>query len=81
MEGECDRRTVNRINYMLEAAAIAYANANNGLLPQGASQIHGYLPEPIDPDRVQNSSPSAAEHHRAGATEGLPEVGATRIAI
>ena len=42
-----------RINDMLEAAATAYAQANNGLLPQDPSQIHGYLPEPIDPARVQ----------------------------
>ena len=64
MEDECDTqiqfgslgnntRTVNKINDMLEAAAAAYANANNGLLPQDPSQIHGYLPEPIDPARVQ----------------------------
>lgn len=46
-------RSVNKVNDMLEAAAVAYANANNGLLPQEASQIHGYLTGPVDPARVQ----------------------------
>jgi len=47
-------RTVNRIDDMLEAAATAYANANNGLLPQEASQIGGYLSGPVEPARVKN---------------------------
>ncbi len=46
-------RTVSKINDMLEAAAAAYANVNNGLLPQDPSQIHGYLPAPVDPARVE----------------------------
>lgn len=44
---------MNKINHMLEAATIAYANANNSLLPQDPFANHGSLPELIDPSRVQ----------------------------
>jgi hypothetical protein len=32
---------------------MAYANANNGFLPRDPTQLAGYLPEPVDPARVQ----------------------------
>ncbi|HKQ39455.1 MAG TPA: hypothetical protein VJ063_15365, partial [Verrucomicrobiae bacterium] len=47
-------RSVNKIDDMLERAANAYANANNGLLPQNPSQMDGYLTGPVDPVRVRN---------------------------
>ena len=37
----------------LEAAATAYANANNGLLPREAAEVVPYLQQAIDPVRVQ----------------------------
>jgi hypothetical protein len=37
----------------LKAAAMAYANANNGLLPREASQVTPYLQQAIDPVRIQ----------------------------
>ena len=37
----------------LEAAAMAYANANNGLLPPDPAQVTPYLQQAIDPARVQ----------------------------
>jgi hypothetical protein len=46
--------TVNRNGAALEAAAVAYAQANQGLLPSELSQITPYLREPIDPGIVQD---------------------------
>jgi RNA polymerase sigma factor (sigma-70 family) len=36
-----------------EAAMIAYANANGGLLPRTADQLGAYLQQPLDPTRMQ----------------------------
>jgi hypothetical protein len=46
--------TVNRNGDALEAAAVAYAQANKGLLPFEPSEITPYLKEPIDPGVVQD---------------------------
>ncbi|HMJ66085.1 MAG TPA: hypothetical protein VK615_12140, partial [Candidatus Binatia bacterium] len=46
--------TVNRNGDALETAAVAYAQANKGLLPSEPSQITPYLKEPIDPGVVQD---------------------------
>jgi len=46
--------TVNRNGDALEAAAVAYAQANKGLLPFEPSEITPYLKEPIDPGIVQD---------------------------
>jgi hypothetical protein len=46
--------TVNKNGDALEAAAVAYAQANKGLLPFEPSQITPYLKEPIDPGVVQD---------------------------
>jgi hypothetical protein len=46
--------TVNRNGDALEAAAVAYAQANKGLLPFEPSQITPYLKEPIEPGVVQD---------------------------
>jgi RNA polymerase sigma factor (sigma-70 family) len=45
--------SVSRSEGALEAAATAYANANNGLLPREASDVAPYLQQPLDPARVQ----------------------------
>ena len=44
---------MNKTEDALEAAATAYANANNGLLPRDASQVVPYLQQAVDPVRVQ----------------------------
>jgi hypothetical protein len=46
--------TVNKNGDALEAAAVAYAQANKGLLPFEPSQITPYLKDPIDPGVVQD---------------------------
>jgi RNA polymerase sigma factor (sigma-70 family) len=46
-------RTSNAAEDALEAAMTAYANANNGLLPRTPEQVSSYLPQPIDPSRLQ----------------------------
>jgi hypothetical protein len=46
--------TVNKNGDALEAAAVAYAHANKGLLPFEPSQITPYLKEPMDPGVVQD---------------------------
>lgn len=43
----------SRIGDALEQAATAYANANDGLLPKTPEQIAAYLPQDIDPGRLQ----------------------------
>lgn len=45
--------SVSKSEGALEAAATAYANANNGLLPHDASEVAPYLQQAIDPARVQ----------------------------
>jgi len=51
--GGRDSHSVNKTEDALEAAATAYANANNGLLPRDPSQVVPYLPQAVDPVRVQ----------------------------
>jgi RNA polymerase sigma factor (sigma-70 family) len=51
--GGTDSHSVNKTEDALEAAATAYANANNGLLPKDPSQVMAYLQQAIDPVRVQ----------------------------
>lgn len=46
--------TVNKNGDAMEAAAVAYAQANKGLLPFEPSEITPYLKEPIDPGVVQD---------------------------
>jgi len=46
-------QSVSRGSDALEAAARAYAAANNGLLPRDASQISPYLQQPVDPTQIQ----------------------------
>jgi len=46
-------RSVSRTGDALEAAARAYAGANNGLLPRDPSQLSPYLQQPVDSDRIQ----------------------------
>lgn len=43
----------SRTGELLERAAEAFARANNGYLPKDPFQLTGYLPEPVDPARVQ----------------------------
>jgi RNA polymerase sigma factor (sigma-70 family) len=45
--------TVNKTMSTLEAAAVAYASANSGLLPREVSQITPYLQQPLDGAVVQ----------------------------
>jgi len=51
--GVRDSHSVNKTEDALEAAAVAYANANNGLLPKDPTQVMAYLQQAIDPSRVQ----------------------------
>jgi hypothetical protein len=51
--GGRDSHSVNKTEDTLEAAATAYANANNGLLPRDPSQVVPYLQQAVDPARVQ----------------------------
>jgi RNA polymerase sigma factor (sigma-70 family) len=51
--GGRDSHSVNKTEDALEAAATAYANANNGLLPRDPSQVVPYLQQAVDPVRVQ----------------------------
>jgi RNA polymerase sigma factor (sigma-70 family) len=46
-------QSVSRGSDALEAAARAYAAANNGLLPRDASQISPYLQQPVDAAQIQ----------------------------
>jgi hypothetical protein len=46
-------RSVNKTANALEAAAVAYAQANKGQLPIEASQVAPYLQQPLDPTVVQ----------------------------
>jgi RNA polymerase sigma factor (sigma-70 family) len=46
-------QTYSKNSETIEAAAIAFANANNGLLPRDPAHLAPYLREPIDPARVQ----------------------------
>ena len=46
-------RSLNQAGDVLEAAAIAYANANNGVLPKDPSQLSTFLQQPIEPARIQ----------------------------
>jgi RNA polymerase sigma factor (sigma-70 family) len=48
-----DSHSVNKTEDALEAAATAYASANNGLLPREASEVAPYLQQAIDPVQVQ----------------------------
>jgi hypothetical protein len=43
----------SRIGDALEQAAVAYANANGGLLPKTPEQLASYLNQEVDPGRVQ----------------------------
>jgi hypothetical protein len=45
--------SVSGVGDAVEAAATAYANANNGLLPRDSSQLTPYLQQAIDPARIQ----------------------------
>jgi hypothetical protein len=51
--GGRDSHSVNKTEDALEAAAVAYANANKGLLPKDPAQVMAYLQQAIDPARVQ----------------------------
>ena len=51
--GGRDSHSVNKTEDALEAAATAYANANNGLLPRDPSQVVPYLQQAVDPVQVQ----------------------------
>jgi RNA polymerase sigma factor (sigma-70 family) len=51
--GGRDSHSVNKIESALEAAATAYANANNGLLPRDSGQLVPFLQLPIDSGRIQ----------------------------
>jgi len=46
-------RIVSKAGEALQAAAMAYANANNGLLPRDPTHLTPYLREPIAPERIQ----------------------------
>ena len=46
-------RSVSKVGDALMAAATAYANANNGLLPRDPAHLSPYLREPIAPERIQ----------------------------
>ena len=46
-------QSVSRGSDALEAAARAYAAANNGLLPRDPSQISPYLQQPVDLTQIQ----------------------------
>ena len=46
-------RSVSKAGEALRAAAMAYANANNGLLPRDPTHLTPYLREPIAPERIQ----------------------------
>jgi hypothetical protein len=46
-------RTSTRTEDAVEAAMTAYANANGGLLPRSPEQLAAYLPQQLDPTRVQ----------------------------
>jgi hypothetical protein len=46
-------RSVNRSGELLQAAAHAYAGANNGLLPRTQADLAPYLPEAVDSKRIQ----------------------------
>jgi RNA polymerase sigma factor (sigma-70 family) len=46
-------RTSTRTEDAVEAAMTAYANANGGLLPRSSEQLAAYLPQQVDPTRVQ----------------------------
>jgi len=43
----------SRIGDALEQAAVAYANANSGLLPKTPEQLASYLQQEVDPARMQ----------------------------
>ena len=45
--------SVNQAGDILEAAATAYANFNNGSLPRDASQLSPYLQKPVEAARIQ----------------------------
>jgi hypothetical protein len=45
--------SVNRNESVLETAALAFASANNGLLPRQAAQVAPYLQQPLDASLVQ----------------------------
>ena len=47
-------RSVNSIGDVIENAATLYAEANNGRLPRDSSELAGFLPREIDPQRVQD---------------------------
>lgn len=51
--GGRDSHSVSKTEDALEAAAVAYASANNGLLPKNPAQLTAYLQQAIDLDRVQ----------------------------
>jgi hypothetical protein len=44
---------VSKAGDALRAAMVAYANANNGLLPRDPTHLAPYLREPIAPERIQ----------------------------
>jgi RNA polymerase sigma factor (sigma-70 family) len=46
-------RSVSKVGDALMAAATAYANANNGLLPRDPSHLTPYLQEPVAAGRIQ----------------------------
>jgi RNA polymerase sigma factor (sigma-70 family) len=46
-------RTSTRTEDAVEAAMTAYANANGGLLPRSPEQLAAYLPQQVEPTRVQ----------------------------
>lgn len=45
--------SVNQVRTELKDAAIAYAKANDGVLPRSPDQIAQYLKRPVDPEKVQ----------------------------
>jgi RNA polymerase sigma factor (sigma-70 family) len=46
-------RIVSKAGQALQAAAMAYANANNGLLPRDPTHLTPYLREPVALERIQ----------------------------
>ena len=49
-----DSHSVNKTEDALVAAATAYANANNGLLPRDSIQLAPYLQQSVEANRIQH---------------------------
>ena len=54
MQRDFQSLIVSKAGDALRAATMAYANANNGLLPRDPSHLAPYLREPIALERIQN---------------------------